>query len=207
MAEFEKWRRRRLLLRLTSNTGGAGGQSLSQLWAQGMAAQSWWSRVFGFAGVPRAGSAGGGVPYELGMQFANIPIAQGTQLVTTGIQCVFEITILQKTVAADAWDPITWGCWDTDNSSQNGAFESAQTTTKSALWTQALQTALTIGQTYSIDVTPSVQEVVDRPGWSTNNNLTITTDTPAPVNAFAEWWSPLTSGGTFDSARLKLIGI
>lgn len=180
MAEYEKWRRRRLLTRL-GPAGGPTGKTPAQQWEEGFNAPLSLGRIFGFSVIPETGRLST-FEYAACYQFDNVPIAQGTNLVNEGIACTFAGTITNIEILAptDTWDPITWGCWDTDNVDLGTTvnFEFQQTSTKAALWSAGFQDALVVGQTYSIDVTSSVQEVINRPGWVSGNNLGVTTDVP-----------------------------
>lgn len=133
------------------------------------------------------GSHGNNDEYSAGVRFTGVTIAQGTTITSAtfsmranatynaGSNVVAYIVCCQA--ADNAGALVASGSTDLDGGTRAG------TTADSGTWTQ---TSVTGGTRYSVDITASVQEVINRAGWVSGNAIVVLVDTHANTTV-GEW--------------------
>ena len=137
------------------------------------------------ASVLAAGSHGGNDEWPVGTRFLNVTIPNAATITsatfTLKAQATWAspgtISYLVSAQAAD--DPTTF----TTAVNQLTTGTRPRTTAVSAAWVLSSVTAET---DYSIDITSVIQEIVNRAGWASGNDMVIIIDTGVPTTA-GEW--------------------
>lgn len=168
------------------------------------------------------GSHGSNDEYSAGARFLNVTIANAATInsatFTFTAQATYNaspsvVSFLASAEAVD--DAATFG----SGTNRLGTSQRARSTAVSAEW---VQTSITVDTEYSISITSVIQEIINRAGWVSGNDIVIIIDTHANTTT-GEWQDynsyngsttkapklsiDYTVGGAVFTPRLALLGV